>query len=392
MYFIYYYPYILFNYVFTKLSATNYCCSFLSLRLVGIPARSEPRSHAQAKEKETKMKDGSGPNLRDAFAVFDQNGSLLKMCEGCYHRTLEGNLLKFSGAYPAMGMMLNGVLFQPPMLEPRIEEKGSSSWATPNTVDAAHSGRITSSGGQVHIVEQANNWPTPDASVSEGYNQSDSPNAAKRPALAKKAKDWRTPNAELDHHDRGSVEYSVERVRRGFKVSTADQAKARGTPLAKVDAGPTNHGQGSFLEVEAANWRTPTTQDIRHGTLEPSMQKANPFKPCLAHQVMKSHLGPQGQKKETDGIASSKDGRNSPRLWMTPDASTTSSTSKCTGKRPEDSTHLSAQVRIVTHHLRLNPSFVEWLMGFPRDWTSLNPVQKSKVDGTSQKCASMKKG
>lgn len=36
-------------------------------------------------------------------------------------------------------------------------------------------------------------WPTPDASVSEGYNQSPSPGAAIRPALAALAKNWGTP-------------------------------------------------------------------------------------------------------------------------------------------------------------------------------------------------------
>ena len=41
---------------------------------------------------------------------------------------------------------------------------------------------------------------------------------------------WRTPNEALDHHDRGSLQYSQNRVAKGFKVSVADQAKVWMTP------------------------------------------------------------------------------------------------------------------------------------------------------------------
>lgn len=45
------------------------------------------------------------------------------------------------------------------------------------------------------LVTQTAKWPTPDASVSTGYNQTDSPNAIVRPALGAMAAQWPTPAA-----------------------------------------------------------------------------------------------------------------------------------------------------------------------------------------------------
>ena len=62
--------------------------------------------------------------------------------------------------FPSAGSMRNGIVSQRPKSARRTFESGSSS------------------------------WPTPDASVAGGYNQTDSPGAAKRPVLSLAAKLW----------------------------------------------------------------------------------------------------------------------------------------------------------------------------------------------------------
>jgi hypothetical protein len=49
----------------------------------------------------------------------------------------------------------------------------AASWPTPNSTDAEHSGRVNSGGGQIHLPDAVNNWPTPAARDGKGTNSVD---------------------------------------------------------------------------------------------------------------------------------------------------------------------------------------------------------------------------
>ena len=66
-------------------------------------------------------------------------------------------------------------------------------------------------------------------------------------------------------------------------------------------------------------------------------------------------------------------------LWPTPKASDAimGMTANCSDRAPEKSTHLQAQVAISIDWKpgdgKMNPLWLEWLMGFPLGWTELEP-------------------
>lgn len=140
---------------------------------------------------------------------------------------------------PRSGSMRSGVLTERPMLEPLTQETGSScwpttttdskasgaagystasgrhsrttltdravrQWGTPRATDGDKGGPNQSLKGKPSLVAQARKqWPTPDASVSTGYNQSASSGASIRYSLAGKVtKQW--PTTAHDAKDTGA--------------------------------------------------------------------------------------------------------------------------------------------------------------------------------------------
>ena len=283
--------------------------------ILSLPASPASLSVARDSERPRTMKDGSGRALRRSLAIYDRNGYFLRMSEGYYQQTLDGPLEKFSGDWPVSGTMSNGTVSELRMSEHPTEENESSS--------------------------------------------------------------WRTPGAELDHHDRGSMEYSQERVRKGYKVSIADQAKSWPTPKVQNACSPVEHGQGGRdLQTEVSMWPTPTAQDERKASPATSYQslkmksrrwgtpRTTDWKDGDADWDIpdKSRLGLQVLRTGIGGQKSSKDGQNSPQHWPTPR----------TGKSDKlESHHDSA----TPTNCRLNPLFVEWLMGLPLEWTALEPLE-----------------
>jgi hypothetical protein len=111
-------------------------------------------------------------------------------------------------------------------------------WATPNTAPGGPAG--TGKNGDARhadLQREAGAWPTPDAYGHSGSNTSLSPNAAKRPALAKMSSSWPTPMVSDD----------------GDKV----------TPAAHQES----------LTMAAREWPSPATRDYRSPNLEPYAER-----------------------------------------------------------------------------------------------------------------------
>src|SRR3990167_3265346 len=186
---------------------------------------------------------GSGPTSRESFAKYDRDSSSWKTYRG-YSMSITGEPLPpFSGTWPNSGTMRNGTCSRQKEWARRISGRGSSSsrsapgtltwpspstdsephydkrrtknlyrgppvpnlpaiaknWGTPNTSDSTseklRKSRIETGRTTDYLDRQTMMWPTPDATVGTGYNQTASPGAAKRPLLAGMSKSWPTPRA-----------------------------------------------------------------------------------------------------------------------------------------------------------------------------------------------------
>ena len=216
----------------------------------------------------------------------------------------------------------------------RTGGSGCSSWPTTTVGDSKSACNQTanrSAGSSDHnagttLVDAIKMWPTIRVEDAESCGQH--PGATD--ALNKTAEHWTTPQCH-DTNPRG--------------------AGNRENP----------NGGGACLAWDAATWATPRTSDT-------------------------NGAGAHG----TGGV----DLRTQSRAWMTPKAGEASGHARTTTGRPlEMSTHLSTQAFLCslpdpdsdpsgskscepdqTSRPRLNPAFVEWMMGWPHGWTDFGPV------------------
>ena len=180
---------------------------------------------------------GSGRSLLASSKKYSLDWSSLRTSQPSGRKGSKSSSL----ILPRSGSMRSGVLTERPMLEPLTRGTDSSCWPTTTTTDSKASGAAgysTASGrhsgttltdravrqwgtpratdgdkggpnqslkGKPSLVAQARKqWPTPDASVSTGYNQSASSGASIRYSLAGKVtKQW--PTTTVGDGDKYSV-------------------------------------------------------------------------------------------------------------------------------------------------------------------------------------------
>ena len=110
-----------------------------------------------------------------------------------------------------------------------------------------------------------------------------------------------------------------------------------------------------------AQWATPQARDHKDaGSYE--FPETLTGSPPLGRQAPRSGIG---------GPTSSPDGPTSPRLWATPNAADGTGghhPSQVSAERGGNRT-LNRNLQEMGYPLRLNPLFVEWLMGFPIGWS-----------------------
>lgn len=121
------------------------------------------RTASPANDAVPTMSDGSGQRLGASFATWDRDTCSWRTSQGCLALA---DLTSSSVTWPRAGGLRNGACFLRQRSAPRTVESGCSS------------------------------WPTPDASVSTGYNQSPSPGATMRPCLAGLVATLPTPTAQ----------------------------------------------------------------------------------------------------------------------------------------------------------------------------------------------------
>jgi len=260
--------------------------------------------------------------------------------------------------YTKAGSMRSGSLFERPTLElPTVETDGSASrgdeteWQTP----ASFLGKYRR---QVHQTERTEKL---------------------LPAQAEDTK-WPTPRT----------------------ITGGAESAERKKELGRIDSG------GGDLQAKAQDWPTPTSRDWRSGQASPETMGRN-SRPLNEAAETTFPSGLPAPQISTPGPECSQDDRTSPQRWPTPygfcgqgegqkyggggefaKMVTTWPTPvvtdalgarNATSTRPEDSKHHSGATltdaiqptATVTKKTaaRLNPRFVEWLMGWPISQTEL---------------------
>jgi hypothetical protein len=189
-------------------------------------------------------------------------------------------------------------------------------WTSPNVPNG---GRTTNTSNywedgskqQMDLGAVAANWPT--ASAHDGRRPGSDATSTQGANLKRDAENWRTPNTQ-DHHAQGPRHSAVQR-----QITLCDQAEARAAFLISPPAPPIPAGPPSSPpdQTSRRHWQTPSVGVI-HGD-------------CEVDYTITDRMGQRGKfgnlleqvSAETQGMG--------PR--------------------------------------RLNPRFVEWLMGFPLGWT-----------------------
>ena len=327
----------------------------------------------------------------------------------------------FSESLPRSGSMRNGELYERPMLVDRTGESGRLCWPTAVATDSNGARNETSGrsmASQHHsgttLSDAIIKWPTPRSEDSESCGNHpgavDSLTGAARMWHTPKAQEnaetsgtfvsrnadrgahcfsglgaqtamWRTPAATEEQSDRMSTEAMLRGLQNpnqqinlsdqarmwmtpnlplGGRTNTAEQVQAKGktdsgkrqislegqtmhwpTPQARDVKSPDMEGSGNYerkvengwtidLNSAAANWPTPATRDWKSGEASEETLNRN-ARPLLE---IASHFSLPAPPTSTHG-----------------------------GKSPSGSTR------------RLNPDFVDWLMGLPPGWTDYAPLE-----------------
>jgi hypothetical protein len=279
--------------------------------------------------------DTFGLGFGKPLASYDLNTQSWKMCEDTF--LLDST--PFLGKWPASGMTLNGKLFPQPQLVRRIVEIVSSLWPTPvssssmdediSTVRARLDKGKPYKSRLVEAIALAptpsGNWPTP--TVSDIY----------------------ADNLKSSQQSDGSM----------HSVSLAHAVQMWPTPTASdwKGRGPNSKQQGlpEVVKTRGNLWPTPTTQEVEHP---------------------KAELTETGRRKSKDGTTSHSLGlADAVQMWptMTANGMGSSGHRELLEKHVNlgDITQDEKKQMSAGNGGRLNPTWVEWLMGFPLGWTDL---------------------
>ena len=287
-----------------------------------------------------------GGNMPGLLGRFDPHGYSLRTSQVCL---LTNQCDEYSETFPRSGTMRSGRVYERATLGRRIGESGCSSWPTPQTTETdsehfrpsrAETGRTTEYLGR--MVQQ---WPTPRGTDGEkgGPNQRGSSGDLMFPSAASQ---WKTP------HGMGNVDASGKAGGAGGG-EFAKQANQWRTPSAghPDKGGPQNPekrlvgGHTMDLQDQVTTWPTPSARDHKSGDASQETLEKN-ARPLNEMAQVFSRPNPVTQKPGVN-------------CWC--------------GNLGCD---------LPSHKRRLNPYFVEILMGLPLNWTSKTVRTDCGVSGT----------
>lgn len=330
---------------------------------------------------------GSGQTSPESLARWDPVTCSWRMSEGSLLSLMEAPSVKFSGAWPISGSMRSGTVSARRRSGHPTSASASSSWPTAtgqDSLSSASAGYSTESGRHsgTTLTDSIRAWQTPgtDSFRSRGGDR------VNEQGLDQQARTWPTPRASANEN-RTTRPGPTHGNSHGSTL--AGEAATWPTPRALTggpdsDQSKQRRGRGGHddLQSTAALWATPMAMD----GVKPSAGNRAPDD--LTHQVAdwptptSSSGGPLHQpdnERQGNRLAAAALGRfatPSAQMWRSenPDQS------------PEHSPPLSRQVLQIqpgpvpspsdpTLRLRLNPAFVDWMLGWPIGWTASESLE-----------------
>lgn len=325
-------------------------------------------SPASAREPQTS--DGSGLTSPESSANAAPQWLPSKTCLGCSAtqipiamlrpdgwKTIQTSLLEeweaFSGIWPKWGLCLSGECYQLPKWEP------------------ATAGRECLFSG----------WPTPDAGLQVRTNRSDSDGAALRPTLGLAAELWPTSRAE-DSESTGAHRGNLDMLTSAMEQWPPPRLK--GDNDGAWAESSTRH-QGDDLYMSAQQWASPQARDYRSEETVQEYGNSRPLNEQVSRWMTPSDADHKGRTYTYDQHDPSK-----PRLALEGEALAFSlpvpqiRSGLTFSQRLRVLLPLCRQLRRLLpspynkiHSIfkrKLNPDFVDWLMGWPDGWSSADRV------------------
>jgi len=345
------------------------------------PARTSPRPANESESRE--IARGFGLNSPALLGFWDLATCSLRTCQVSW---IDGQCPELSENWPDSGMWDAGAAFELQSLAPPISENEFSLWPTAVARDdgktpGAHLamkqriGERDGTGANRTASESCGNhpnsegdsltgvtklWRTPDAPGSGGpRNRQESTEQGHQYTIAEQAEHWATPNA----HD------STDARGKGFELT--DHHYSPHDLVAQTDTWNTPHGMsnrdrmgklagcgGGEFGNQVSNWQTPGTDSFRSRggdrTDEMGLDQQARFFPTPASRDYRTPNATSYQERSQTAKGEQLQNFVAHSLPVPPAQ---------TGPESSESAP--------TLRRRLNPRFVEWLMGFPIGWTEL---------------------
>jgi hypothetical protein len=238
------------------------------------------------------------------------------------HRCLwEEDLDWCSVTFPKWGMMLTGVLWEPTTQVPPINGTGSGLWPTIRAADGER-------GGRGDLIQPIRGNPNSHYKMMPTPTVGDSKSACNATANRKQGSKHHSGMTLCDHVKIWPTPQAHKTTRSGEIVN------ADGTPwdgIKKPHSATTGRQITSCLADAVAMWPTPCASEARQGL-----------------QIRR-----EGKKGTQESLSTAV------RMWAAPTASVG-------GPEPDGATGRKLVTQVGG---QLNPTWVEWLMGWPLGWT-----------------------
>jgi hypothetical protein len=268
----------------------------------------------------------SGRSSPDSFASVNPDGSWRKTSQGYSQVTLDGSLARFSETWPRAGMTRNGTAYRLRPSAPLTAVTASGSWPTPDARDSQPEGyeaglrrkaKYSTWGLQTAVM-----WPTPCAEDAKNVPYQKGKDGVTRYPMLLGAvapeRMWPTPTS------------------RDWKEAL-EAVNPDGSSRDRTELLP-----GAVYAVERQMWPTP---NVPNGGRKPK------------GGMSRTGMTPDGKKRQV-GL------ENAVTMWRSPQASdykNRGSSEYREGRQIQLQTQVSGS---------LNPTWVEWLMGYPLGWTA----------------------
>jgi len=321
-------------------------------------------------ERKLESKKGQGQGYTTttsaSWTKYDQATCSWRTFQACW---ITGQWALFLENWPKGGSMRNGECSVQNPWVPATRGIGSLYWPTPTTQEVphynpilSHTGRRVSASGQsshgLNLEDASRNWPTPRAREIDEKVETNIARMERRKEngedeismnLSVTVKKWPTPvrsdfqdRKESENWDGSDLPSIANQYPTGLRVQETNE-----------------HGQTSFNDAQnlPQRWKTPTTMDtVTNRDLE-------------------------NQKATRDSLGNAELSREMMNRWATPLTPPQHDSIKSAGRaRPGRNygKELPTQAAELTGDLekrRLNPLFVEWLMGKPLFWSLPMPIE-----------------